>query len=98
MAKQPSPTTPTLVKFHNPNLKISPRKLRRWAGDLRKYSPTEALSRLKLVNTNGAKILVKALQNVISDAKNNFNLDPSRLRFSEVRVDEGQKIKRMDKS
>ena len=42
--------------------------------------------------------MVKALQNVIADAKNNFNLDTNSLKFDLLKVDEGLKIKRMDKS
>lgn len=87
-----------LVKFINKNIKSSPRKLRLWANAIKKFSPEAALSRLQLDNTKNARILVKALKNVIADAKNNFHLDPKSLKFSEIMVDEGLKVKRMDKS
>jgi large subunit ribosomal protein L22 len=77
---------------------ISPRKLRLLANSIRKMSPVEALTRLKFTNTKAARIMIKALQNVIADAKNNFNFDENSLKFDIIKVDEGLKIKRMDKS
>ncbi len=88
----------TQVRFLNKNVKISPRKLRLWVAGIKKLSPITALTRLRLTNNKSARILVKALTNVLADAKNNFHLDPNSLKFSEIRVDEGLKIKRMDKS
>ena len=85
-------------KYLNKNVMISPRKLRLLADNIRKMSPVEALGRLKFTNTKAARIMVKALQNVIADAKNNFNLDTNSLKFDLLKVDEGLKIKRMDKA
>ena len=47
---------------------ISPRKLRLLADNIRKMSPVEALGRLKFTNTKAARIMIKALQNVIGVA------------------------------
>ena len=91
-------TVTKVAKYFNKNLMISPRKLRLLAENIKKLSPTEALTRLKFTNTKAARILVKAVQNVIADAKNNFNLDPATLKFDLIKVDEGMKIKRMDKA
>jgi len=91
-------STPKIAKYLNKNIMISPRKLRLLADNIRKMSPVEALSRLKFTNTKAARIMIKALQNVIADAKNNFNLDENSLKFDLLKVDEGLKIKRMDKS
>ncbi|MDD4135569.1 MAG: uL22 family ribosomal protein [Candidatus Shapirobacteria bacterium] len=87
-----------VAKYLNKNVMISPRKLRLLADNIRKMSPVEALGRLKFTNTKAARIMVKALQNVIADAKNNFNLDTNSLKFDLLKVDEGLKIKRMDKA
>jgi len=87
-----------IAKYINKNIMISPRKLRLLANSIRKMSPTKALVGLKFTNTKAARILIKALQNVIADAKNNFNLDENSLKFDLIKVDEGLKIKRMDKS
>jgi large subunit ribosomal protein L22 len=87
-----------IAKYLNKNLMISPRKLRLLTDNIKKMSPVEALGRLKFTNTKAARVIIKALQNVIADAKNNFNLDPNTLKFDLIKVDEGMKIKRMDKS
>lgn len=91
-------STTKVAKYLNKNVMISPRKLRLIATDIKKMSPVEALTRLKFTNTKGARILIKALQNVIADAKSNFNLDANTLKFDLIKVDEGLKIKRMDKA
>lgn len=91
-------STQKVAKYFNKNIMISPRKLRLLADNIKKMSPVEALSRLKFTNTKAARIMVKALQNVIADAKNNFNLEANTLKFDLLKVDEGMKIKRMDKA
>jgi large subunit ribosomal protein L22 len=87
-----------IAKYFNKNIMISPRKLRLLADNIKKLSPNEALTRLKFTNTKSARVMIKALQNVIADAKNNFNLDTNTLKFDLIKVDEGLKIKRMDKA
>jgi large subunit ribosomal protein L22 len=86
------------AKFINKNIKISPRKLRLIVDQVRSLNPQVAMNRLKFTNNLASRILIKAIQNVVSDAKNNFNLNPDNLKFTALRVDEGMKIKRMDKS
>lgn len=91
-------STIKIAKYLNKNIMISPRKLRLLVKNIKKMSPSEALTRLKFTNTKAARIMIKALENVIADAKNNFNLDTNTLKFDLIKVDEGLKIKRMDKS
>ncbi len=91
-------STIKIAKYLNKNIMISPRKLRLLFKNIKKMSPSEALTRLKFTNTKAARIMIKALENVIADAKNNFNLDTNTLKFDLIKVDEGLKIKRMDKS
>ena len=86
------------AKYVNKNIQLSPRKLRLLVDEIRKLSPTEALNRVKFVNTKAARILTQALKNIIADAKNNFNLDTNSLKFDTIKADEALKIKRMDKS
>jgi large subunit ribosomal protein L22 len=86
------------AKYLNKDIQISPRKLRLLVNEVRKFSPTEALNRIKFINTKAARVLVKALTNIIADAKNNFNLDTNTLKFDTIKADEALKIKRMDKS
>ncbi len=87
-----------VAKYLNKNIMISPRKLRLLVDNIKKLSPVEALSRLKFTNTKSAQVMIKALQNIIADAKNNFNFEANTLKFDLIKVDEGLKIKRMDKS
>lgn len=87
----------TLVNFSHPNLKISPRKLRLLANDVKKLNPSDVVVKLKFVNSNASRIFLTVLKNAIATAKNK-NLLVDSLQFHEVRVDEGSKTKRMDKS
>jgi len=91
-------SVPKLVTFTNKNLKISPRKLRLLATSIKPLVPGEVLTRLRFTNTKAARVLIKAVKNVIADAQNNFHLSPQSLKFVSIQVDEGPKIKRMDKS
>lgn len=85
-------------RYTDKNIKISPRKLRLLANDIKKMSPLTVITKLSLTNTNSARILCRAIKTVVSVAKNNYNLSPETLVFTSVQVDEGSKIKRMDKS
>ena len=87
-----------LAKYSHSNLKVSPRKLRLLVNDIKKLNPVEAATRLRFTNSNAARLMAKSLKIAIDNAKNNYHLEPSSLKFAEARVDEGQKIKRMDKS
>lgn len=86
------------IKFLDKNIKVSPRKLRLLAPVVKQLKPQEALERLKLTNTKAARVFYKAVQSIIADAKNNHHLNPETLNFDSIRVDEGMKLKRMDKS
>lgn len=98
----PTPVAPVattkLVSYSHPDLKISPRKLRLLVNDIKKSDPSEILTKLQFVNTNASRLFAVVLKNAISNAKSNQHLNPATLKFAEVRVDEGKKIKRMDKS
>lgn len=86
------------ARYVNKNIQLSPRKLRLLVDEVRKFTPVEALARLKFINTKAARILIKALKNIIADSKNNFNLDINSLKFDTIKADESIKLKRMDKS
>ena len=86
------------AKYINKNLKVSPRKLRLVAIAIKKMSPAEAVTRLKFTNTNAARLFGKCVEDAIASATHNYNLLSQTLKFTDLRVDEGLKIKRMDKS
>lgn len=94
----PVPEAIKTARYINKNLKVSPRKLRLVVTDVKKMDPNTALSRLKFTNSNAARLLTKCLQDAIASAKHNYKFLPDSLKFYEFRVDEGLKIKRMDKS
>lgn len=92
-----APIKPVLSKHLHKNLKVSPRKLRLVVAAVKSLSPEVALTRLRFTNTNAARLLRKEIETAIASAKNNYHLLPASLKFVEMRVDEGMKIKRMDK-
>lgn len=87
-----------ICRYTDKNIKLSPRKLRLLATSIKKLTPASALVKLSLTNTLAARILHKAIETVVSTAKNNYNLSSESLIFDSINVDEGSKIKRMDKS
>lgn len=90
--------TSKVAKHLNKNVKISPRKLRILANEIKRLPPVEAATRLKFTNTKASRILQKAIKTVIADAKNNYQLNPDKLVFDSILVGDGLKIKRLDKS
>jgi len=78
-------------------LKISPRKLRLVVEAVKELSPAQAVLRLGIWNKKGARLMLKALKTVIADAENNFGLDKESLRFKKILVNEGPRLKRIDR-
>lgn len=85
------------IVYSHSNLKVSPRKLRLLANEIKKIAPVEAVTRLQFTNTNAARLFRSCLKTAIANAKA-AGINQDNLSFSEVMVNEGQKIKRMDKS
>lgn len=85
-------------KYLHKNINISPRKLRLVAQTLRGQNPTKVLIDLKFTNNKSARAIIPALKNIISTAKHNYQLSDTTLKIVAIQVDEGLKIKRMDKS
>lgn len=86
------------IKFLNKNILISPRKLRLLATEVKRLEPAKAMLQLKFTNSLSARVLVKSILSAVNDAIHNHGLIESTLRFYSIRVDEGLKFKRMDKS
>jgi large subunit ribosomal protein L22 len=87
-----------IAKYTNKNLKVSPRKLRLVANNVKNLKPSDVVTRLKFTNSNATRLLAKCVEDAIASAVHNYNLLPQTLKFTDFRVDEGLKIKRMDKS
>ncbi len=75
-------------------LRIAPRKVRLMADMIRGKKVEEAQTALSFTVKKSSEPLLKLLNTAISDAKNNFQLDPSNLIISEIRVDGGPILKR----
>lgn len=82
------------VKANSKYLRIAPRKVRLLADLIRGKKTEEALALLGFSLKRGSKPLKKLIQSAIANAKNNFQLDEKNLWISELRVDEGPKLKR----
>jgi len=50
------------ARYLNKNLKVSPRKLRIIANIIKKFTPADAVIRLKFTNTNAARLLGKCVE------------------------------------
>jgi len=75
-------------------LRIAPRKVRLVADLIRGKKVLEAQNILNFTTKRAAPILLKLLKSAISNAKHNFGLEKPNLYISEIRVDEGPKLKR----
>ena len=71
----------------------SPRKLRLVADVVRKMSPLDALNVLKVTPKYAAKDLIKALQTVLANAKQQ-GIEVDKVSFKKLEVDESMKMRR----
>lgn len=85
-----------IIKFSHPNVPVSPRKIRPLVAAIKKMDPPKALTSLKFTNSKSARILARFVKNALVAA--NLKLPSASFSFDSFLVNEGQKIKRMDKS
>lgn len=86
------------IRYLDKNIKLSDRKLRVLANQIKKLPPQKAVDQLSFTNSKPARVLKKALSNIIADAQNNHNLSLETLQIKSIMVDQGIRFKRMDKS
>ncbi len=82
------------IKAKLGRLRISPRKTRLVADIIRRKKAEEAKEILSFTQKRGAEPILKLLNSAIANAGNNFQIDSKNLYISEIRVDEGIKLKR----
>jgi len=75
-------------------LRTAPRKVRLVCDVIRGKNVTEAKDILKFSVKKPTRTLAKLLDSAIANAKNDFDLKEEDLKISEVKVDEGPKLKR----
>jgi len=86
------------VKSSTKFLPVSPRKLRLMVKTIKKFLPQEALRKMKFLNKKTARLLTKAIKTAVADAYHNFGLKKETLKFKEILVGEGPRMKRRDYS
>ena len=75
-------------------VRITPRKARLVADEIRGKSYPQAVSLLRFTNKRAAKILSEILNSAASNAEHNMDADADELRVKTVKVDEGPTVKR----
>ncbi len=75
-------------------IRISPRKARLVADQIRGLPVDRALAVLALSPKKGARLMEKVLKSAIANAEQNHGLDVDELIVSTARVDEGSTLKR----
>lgn len=86
------------VKASVSYIRESPRKLRLMTAGLRKLRPQFALQKLQFQPQKGREVVVKLIKQAMANATNNFKLVSDGLVIEKIEVNEGPRIKRMDKS
>ena len=75
-------------------VRISPRKARLVADEVRGKSYPEAVSMLRFTNKSAARIIGDIVRSAAANAQHNMDADPDELFIREIRVDDGPTIKR----
>ncbi len=75
-------------------VRISPRKARLVADEVRGKSFPEAVSMLRFTNKSAARIIGDIVRSAAANAEHNMDADPDELYIREIRVDDGPTIKR----
>jgi len=83
-----------LIKSTQKFIRTSPRKLRLVANAIKKFKPAEALIRLKFAEKSAADPISKALKTAISNAKNNYKINDTDLKFDSIMINPGPTLKR----
>lgn len=75
-------------------IRVSPRKARLAAGLIRGLLVPQARLQLEACSMKGGKLLIKTLNSAVANAEMQSDSSAERLKVSEVRVDEGPRLKR----
>ena len=76
------------------DVRISPRKVKLVADAVRGKKVEEALNILKFTPTPAAQVVAKVIKSAAANAENNYHLEPSGLRVSDIMTNEGHVFKR----
>ncbi|OGK17919.1 hypothetical protein A3G67_04965 [Candidatus Roizmanbacteria bacterium RIFCSPLOWO2_12_FULL_40_12] len=76
------------------NVKITPKKLRFLLAGVKSLTPRQAMDRLFYLEKRSARILHKAIQSAVHNAKTTLKVNEEGLVFKTLAIEEGQKLKR----
>jgi large subunit ribosomal protein L22 len=76
-------------------IRVSPFKARQVADLIRGKATREALGILRYTNKKSAPLINKVLKSAIANAEHNFDMDSDALFISQILIDEGPTLKRM---
>ena len=76
-------------------LRVAPLKARSVGRSIKGLGVESALATLEFLPHRSAPMIARVLKSAVSNAENNYGLDPLRLYVSRVHVDEGPRLKRM---
>lgn len=86
--------TPVLIKAKARYVRISARKVRLVADQIRGLGVEEAISLLSFSPRGASVPILKLLRSAAANAENNDDLDPEDLRIERISVDEGPTMRR----
>ncbi|HDQ26009.1 MAG TPA: 50S ribosomal protein L22 [bacterium] len=75
------------------HVRVTPRKLRLVAGQIKKNGVSEALTKLKFINKSAAPHIAKVVKSAAANATKNFGADADALFIKEIRIDHGPTLK-----
>jgi len=75
------------------HVRVTPRKMRLIAQQVKKDSVSDALVKLKFINKAAAPHMLKVLKSASANAVKNFGVDADSLKIKEIVVDHGPTLK-----
>lgn len=86
------------IMAYSKYLRYSPRKLRLVAKAIKDMSLKDILAKLPLIEKKAGLPILKVIKSAVANAKNNNNIQEDNLKIKSLVVEEGMRMKRMDKS
>ena len=75
------------------HVRVTPRKMRLIAQQVKKDNVSDALTKLKFINKAAAPHMLKVVKSAVANATKNFGVDADTLRIKDIIVDQGPTLK-----
>lgn len=82
------------VKAEAKDVRISPQKVKLVVDMVRGKKVDEALTILRFLPTPAARAVAKVIKSAAANAENNFQMEPTALKITDIFAEEGHKLKR----